>query len=122
MTSTSILRRNTDGRLFWVKMLAHWSHIATLEGEGREHEADIVKCYGPDMYVSADKGCSYTLVHDWQTQHDLANKAEHWSAEAQERFRGGDLASARDAMEEAAQFLKVAADQLTHLLDSEEEV
>ena len=53
MTSQATLVRRTDGKLFKVVDLAHWSAIASEDGE-----QDTVKWYG-DGYVSAVKGFSY---------------------------------------------------------------
>ena len=57
MTSQSTLIRRTDGKTFKVVDLAHWSTIAAEDGE-----RDLVKWYGGDGYVSADKGVSYIVL------------------------------------------------------------
>jgi len=54
MLSTSVLKREADGKLFRVIFLSHWSEIQSDDGE-----VDYVKCYGPDLYVSANKGHGY---------------------------------------------------------------
>ena len=59
MLSNSILRRDVDGKLFKVVFLSHWSDITAMDGSG---DADSVKCYGPDLYVSANKGHGYVDI------------------------------------------------------------
>ena len=68
MLSTSILRRN-DGKLFHVTFLSHWSDIRSDDGE-----MDSVKCYGPGMYVSADKGYGYLDITDKEVQQTAFRK------------------------------------------------
>lgn len=52
------LVRKTDGKVFRVTFLAHWSEIESADGE-----TDYVKCYGfsaeGDLMVSANKGFTY---------------------------------------------------------------
>jgi len=59
MLSTSILRRDSDEKLFRVTFLSHWSDIKAGDGE-----VDAVKCYGPALYVSANKGHGYVDITD----------------------------------------------------------
>lgn len=59
MLSRSILRREEDGKLFRVTFLSHWSDIKANDGE-----VDSVKCYGPALYVSANKGFGYVDITD----------------------------------------------------------
>lgn len=49
------LKRQSDGKIFHVTLLSHWSDIQADDGE-----TDEVKFYGPG-YVSRVKGHAYTL-------------------------------------------------------------
>ena len=55
------LERTSDGKLFKVTLLSHWSDIQAEDGE-----EDRVKWYGSigkhEAYVSASKGFSYKLL------------------------------------------------------------
>lgn len=59
MLSRSILIREEDGKEFRVTFLSHWSDIEADDGE-----TDSVKMYGPDQYVSANKGFSYRIKQE----------------------------------------------------------
>ena len=51
MYTGSILKRTTDGKLFTVTYLAHWSDIQAEDGE-----TVSVKWYGGNKYVSHKNG------------------------------------------------------------------
>lgn len=53
----SFLLRDSDGKVFQVTALAHWSTIRAEDGS----ETDTVKWYGPG-YVSDVKGHSYRIA------------------------------------------------------------
>ena len=59
MYSNSILRRDSDGTLFRVVYLGHWSEIVSVTDK---NDVDYVKWYGDRDYVSAYKGETYKLV------------------------------------------------------------
>ena len=59
MLSRSILKRESDGKLFKPVYLSHWSEIRSDDGE-----TDHVKLYGPALYVSATQGHGYVDLTD----------------------------------------------------------
>jgi hypothetical protein len=58
MYSNSRLKRNSDGKVFRVTLLSHWSDIQSEDGQ----ESDCVKWVLNDYYVSQNQGHGYTLL------------------------------------------------------------